>query len=151
MDVFCVLRCRICSLHQYFEGTCCIHVQTEATLTLKMEAARSKVTPLVICDPTRCQDPEDYRLVYICSGGLETSRINVCALVCLSFVLSVRSLFPLSIMDINTIDTISHNLLRNIMKSEMSPPHCAVKPCLHEQRCGGTEDYGSGNISTPLS
>ena len=89
MDVFCVLRCRICSLHQYFEGTCCIHVQTEATLTLKMEAARSKVTPLVICDPTRCQDPEEYHLVYICSGGLETSRINVCALVCLSFVLSV--------------------------------------------------------------
>lgn len=153
MCIFCVsASCIIRSWHRCFGETCGLYFQLETTLILKMEAARSKAKPVLICYLTRCQNPEYSCLMNTPSEGLEICRIRVCLSLCLSVVLSVC---PSSVPAFNY----GHQCCRydftqlavNIVKSEISPHQCAVKHCLHEQRHGKTENFGGGNISTSLS
>jgi len=90
-----------------------LHVHIKATITLKKETARSKEIPTVFHNATRCQNPAFYHLVSTRCEEPDICRIRIDAIVCLSLVLLfVRPLFPLSIMDINIVDTILHNLLQ---------------------------------------
>ena len=90
-----------------------LHVHIKATVTLKKETASFKAISTVFRNATRCQNPEAYHLASTRCEELDICSIRIVTIIYLSIVLLfVCPLFPLSIMDVNTVDTILHNLLR---------------------------------------
>jgi hypothetical protein len=133
-----------------FRRNLLLHVHVMATVTLKREAAHSKVKSTVTGNPTRLQNPEDYELVSTRCEGLHICRIRVGVLVYLSLVLSVC---PSSIPSFNYGHQYSRydftQLDANIMKLETSP-HQSAAILVFINRDMARQVCGSCSNSKPL-